>query len=167
MYGVFPFAVGKGSETSSCGGEKGLRLPRSLGRSMRKEGVSDPFPHRKRESQTLFPTAKGETSYIPKTPQRKSPQRNASLWKRGKVRVGFWIFRGFLFLGCRIFSRIWCRRISSPHFCGKKCPEKSSRKIPGKILQKLYSKNPRHTFLQRGQAKKRPPGPPPPHVQVH
>ena len=30
------------------------------------------------------------------------------------------------------------------HFCGKKCPEKSSRKIPGKILQNLYNKNPRH-----------------------
>ena len=28
----------------------------------------------------------------------------------------------------------------SPHFCGKKCPEKSSRKI----LQNLYNKNPRH-----------------------
>ena len=58
----------KGSETPSCGGEKGLRLPRSLGRSMRNEGVSDPFPHRKRESQTLFPTAKAETPYIPKSP---------------------------------------------------------------------------------------------------
>ena len=43
----------KGSETPSCGGEKGLRLPRSLGRSMRNEGVSDPSPHRKRESQYL------------------------------------------------------------------------------------------------------------------
>ena len=32
----------------------------------------------------------------------------------------------------------------SPHFCGKKCPEKSSRKIPGEILQNLYNKNPRH-----------------------
>ena len=29
----------KGSETPSCGGEKGLRLPLSLGRSMRNEGV--------------------------------------------------------------------------------------------------------------------------------
>ena len=29
-------------------------------------------------------------------------------------------------------------------FVGKKCPEKSSRKIPGKILQNLYNKNPRH-----------------------
>ena len=47
------------------------------------------------------------------------------LWAAG-------IFRGF------------CRRIFSPHFCGKKCPEKSSRKIPGKILQILYNKNPRH-----------------------
>ena len=58
----------KGSETPTCGGEKGLRFPRSLGRSMRNGGVSDPFPHRKRESQTLFPTAKGKTPYIPKIP---------------------------------------------------------------------------------------------------
>ena len=42
------------------------------------------------------------------------------------------------------FFRGFCRRIFSPHFCGKKCPEKSSRKIPGKILQNLYNKNPRH-----------------------
>ena len=60
----------KRSETPSCGGKKGLRLPRSLGRSMRNEGVSDPFSHRKRESQTLFPTAKGKTPYLPKSPQR-------------------------------------------------------------------------------------------------
>ena len=65
MYGVFPFAVGKGSETPSCGGEKGLRLPRYLGRSMRNEGFSDPIPHRKRESQTLFPTAKGKPRTSP------------------------------------------------------------------------------------------------------
>ena len=42
------------------------------------------------------------------------------------------------------FLRGFCRRICSPHFRGKKCPEKSSRKIPGKILQYLYYKNPRH-----------------------
>ena len=29
-------------------------------------------------------------------------------------------------------------------FCGKKCLEKSSRKIPGKIRQSLHNKNPRH-----------------------
>ena len=60
MYGVFRFAVGKGSETPSCDGEKGLRLPRSSCSDLGNEGVSDPFPHRKRESQTLFPTAKGK-----------------------------------------------------------------------------------------------------------
>ena len=65
MYGVFPFAVRKGSETPFCGGERGLRLPHSLFRSMRNEGVSDLFPHRRGESQTLFPTAKGKTPYIP------------------------------------------------------------------------------------------------------
>ena len=57
-----------GSETPSCDGKKGLRLPRSSCSDLGNEGVSDPFPHRKRESQTLFPTAKGKTSYIPKTP---------------------------------------------------------------------------------------------------
>ena len=68
MYGVLPFRWEKGSETPSCDGKKGLRLPRSLCRSMRNEGVSDPFSHRKRESQTLFPTAKGKTPHIPKSP---------------------------------------------------------------------------------------------------
>ena len=58
----------KGSETPSCDGEKGPRLPHSLGRNMRNEGVSDPFPHRESESQTLFPTAKGKTLCIPKSP---------------------------------------------------------------------------------------------------
>ena len=58
----------EGSETPSCDGEKGLRLPRSSCSDLGNEGVSDPFPHRKRESQTLFPTAKGETLYIPKSP---------------------------------------------------------------------------------------------------
>ena len=74
----------KGSETPSCGGKRGLRLPRSLGRSMRNEGVSDPFFHRKRESQTLFPTAKGKTSYIPQNPLAQIPlaQRMTTLVKR-------------------------------------------------------------------------------------
>ena len=53
------------------------------------------------------------------------------------------IFCGFLFLGRRIFSRIFSPDFFSS-FCWKKCPEKSSRKIPGKILQNLYNKNPRH-----------------------
>ena len=62
------------------------------------------------------------------------------------VRVGFcWtdFFADFSFWAARLF-RGFCRWIFSPHFCGKKCPEKSSRKIPGKILQHLYDKNPRH-----------------------
>ena len=68
----FPFCGGKkGSETPSCGG-KGLKLSRSLGRSMRNEGVSDPFPRRKRESQTLFPTAKGKLRTSP-NPLSKNP----------------------------------------------------------------------------------------------
>ena len=62
----------KGSGTRFGGGEKGLRLPRSLGWSMRKKGVSDPFLHRKRESQTLFPTAKGNPVH-PQIPLATNP----------------------------------------------------------------------------------------------
>ena len=40
---------------------------------MRNEGVSDPFPHRKRESQTLFPAAKGENLVHPQIPLVKIP----------------------------------------------------------------------------------------------
>ena len=61
-------------------------------------------------------------------------------------RVGFWqngFFADFYFWAAGFF-RGFSRRIFSPHFCGKKCPEKSSGKIPGKILPKLYNKNPRH-----------------------
>ena len=57
---------GKGSETPACDGEKGLRLPRSSCSEIGKEGVSDPLPHRKRESQTLFPVH-------PKIPLAKIP----------------------------------------------------------------------------------------------
>ena len=62
------------------------------------------------------------------------------------IRVGFWqngFFADFYFWAAGFF-RGFSRRIFSPHFCGKKRPEKSSRKIPGKILQNLYNKNPRH-----------------------
>ena len=65
---------------------------------------------------------------------------------RQKARAGSWqngFFADFYFWAAGFF-RGFCRRIFSPHFCGKKCPEKSSRKIPGKILQNLYNKNPRH-----------------------
>ena len=62
------------------------------------------------------------------------------------VRVGFWqngFFADFLFLSRRIFSRILSPDFFSS-FLWRKCPEKSSKKIPGKILQHLYNKNPRH-----------------------
>ena len=75
------------------------------------------------------------------------------------IRVGFWqngFFADFYF-----WAAGFSRRIFSPHFCGKKCPEKSSRKIPAKILQNLYNKNPpkfiqqksSDTFLQNGRGK--------------
>ena len=63
------------------------------------------------------------------------------------------IFRRFYSWAAGLF-RGFCCRIFSPHFCGKaaqknpflweSCPEKSSRKFPGKILQNLHPKNPRH-----------------------
>ena len=65
---------------------------------------------------------------------------------RLSLRVGSWqngFFADFYFWAAGFF-RGFSRRIFSPHFCGKKCPEKSSRKIPGKILQNLYNRNPRH-----------------------
>ena len=49
------------------------------------------------------------------------------------------IFRGFLFLGRRIFPRIF-----SPDFFFSFLWEKVPRKSSRKILQKLYAKNPRH-----------------------
>ena len=55
----------------------------------------------------------------------------------GILQNGF--FADFYFWAAGFF-RGFSRRIFSPHFCGKKCPEKSSRKIPGKILQNLYNK---------------------------
>ena len=46
----FPFLRWeKGSETPSCNGEKGLRLPRSSCSDLGNEGVSDSFPHRNRQ----------------------------------------------------------------------------------------------------------------------
>ena len=65
-------------------------------------------------------------------------------------RVGFWqngFFADFYFWAAGFF-RGFPRRIFSPHFCGKKCPEKSSRKIPAKILQNLYNKNPPTHFCR-------------------
>ena len=62
------------------------------------------------------------------------------------VRVGFWqngLFVDFSFWAAG-FLRGLSRRIFSHFFCGKKCPETSSRRIPGKILKNLYNKNPRH-----------------------
>ena len=56
------------------------------------------------------------------------------------VRVGSrqnGLFADFYF-SATAFFRGFSRRI-----CGQKCPEKSSRKIPSKILQNLYNQNPR------------------------
>ena len=50
--------------------------------------------------------------------------------------------RIFIF-GPADFFRGFCRRICSPRFCGKKC-KTILQENPGKILQNLYNKNPRH-----------------------
>ena len=57
----------KGSETPSCGGKRGLRLPRSLGRSMRNEGVSDPFSTARGSLRPFFPPQKGKPRTSPKS----------------------------------------------------------------------------------------------------
>ena len=52
------------------------------------------------------------------------------------------IFRGFLFLGRRIFPRIFSPDLFSS-FLWEKVPREILQEIPGKILPKLYNKNPR------------------------
>ena len=77
MYGVIPFCGGKlqGLETVPLSEVRTPRLyerlPRSLGRSMRNEGVSDLFPQRKRESQTLFSHRKRGNLEHPQIPLAK------------------------------------------------------------------------------------------------
>ena len=55
----------KGSATPSSGGENGLRLHGSLGRSMRNEGVSDPFPIARGSLRPFFPPQKGKPRTSP------------------------------------------------------------------------------------------------------
>ena len=55
--------------------------------------------------------------------------------------------RIFIF-GPRVFFADFLAGFFLLIFLVKRCPEKSSRKIPGKILQNLYNKNP-DTYLQR------------------
>ena len=74
------------------------------------------------------------------------PISAANILQKKNLIFCFWqngFFAGFLFLSRRIFFRGFCCRILSPHFCGKKSPEESSRKVPDKILQIIYNKNPR------------------------
>ena len=70
---------------------------------------------------------------------RENPEKNM-LENVEIIRVGFWqngFFADFYFWAAEFF-RGFSRRIFSPHFCGKKCPEKSSRKIPAKS-SKIYT----------------------------
>ena len=73
------------------------------------------------------------SSQHPDFPRQSAQQSPQQFWGNGPP-DGF--FRGFR------------RRIFSPLFCGKKCPENSSRKIPSNILQNLFNKNPRHIFAE-------------------
>ena len=63
-------------------------------------------------------------------------QLRAGSWQNGFFEDFYFWDAGFF----RTFVAGFCLLI----FVGKKCPEKSSRKIPGKILQKFYNRNPRH-----------------------
>ena len=67
--------------------------------------------------------------------------------------VGRTDFSRIFIFGPPNFFRGFSRRIFSPHFFGKKCPEKSSRKIPGKTLQNLYNKNPPTHFCRLAGAR--------------
>ena len=72
-------------------------------------------------------------------------QQNTINLRAGFRQNGF--FRGFFFLSRRIFSRIFSPDFFSS-FLWEKIPRKSSRKIPGKILQNLYDKNPPTHFCR-------------------
>ena len=69
--------------------------------------------------------------------------RNLSVQILGSVFGRTDFFADFYFWAAGFF-RGSSGQIFSPHFCGKKSPEKSCRKIPCKILQNLQNKNPRH-----------------------
>ena len=74
-----------------------------------------------------------------------------------KIRVGFWqngFFADFYFWAAG-FLRGFSRRTFSPHFCGKKCPEKSSspEKSPRKSFN-IYNKNPPTHFCRMAGAMK-------------
>ena len=69
----------------------------------------------------------------PDFPGRMSPRFSLKIWGLSpRLRAPLWIF--------------------SPHLFLKKCPEKSSRKIPGKFLQSVYITKIPDTCLQRGRA---------------
>ena len=80
--------------------------------------------------------------WVPKNPAEFPPNLRVGFWQNG-------FFRGFLFLGRRIF---FCSRILSPNFFSSFLWEKVPRKIlqenprqnGAKTIQNLYNKNPRH-----------------------
>ena len=62
----------KGSETPSCDGEQGLRLPHSSCSDLGNEGASDPFPTARGSLRPFFPPQKGKPVH-PKIPLAKLP----------------------------------------------------------------------------------------------
>ena len=68
--------------------------------------------------------------------------------------VGFWQNGFFSFFFSDFCFWAVCHRIFYSFFCGKKCPEKSSRKIPSKNPPTFTQQKSPDTFLQRGRAKK-------------
>ena len=76
--GIFAKGILGGTGFSLLRWESGLRLPLAVGKRSetpsflllrpREQGSLRPFFPSQKESQTLFPTAKGKTPYLPKSP---------------------------------------------------------------------------------------------------
>ena len=85
----------------------------------------------------------GAVLSCPDHERRSSPERKFSGRIFGRSVFGRTVFSRIYFWGPPDFFPDFVADFS-PHLYGKKCTGKCSRKIPGKILQSLYSKNPRH-----------------------
>ena len=85
--------------------------------------------------------------------------RNAGLLSRGDLRAGSWqngFFADFYFIfEPSDFFTDFLSGFFFSDFCGKKWPEKFSKKIPGKIAKssKINTTKVPNTYLQRGRAK--------------
>ena len=94
-------------------------------------------------------TRKGRREKHPEnTPQRRG--KYSEILRAGFRQNGF--FADFYFWAAGFF-RGFPRRIFSPHFCGKKCPEKSSRENPRENPPNFVQQKSSNTFLQIGRGK--------------